>query len=171
MVDYMNKETIQVKEAPQTESASERAEQSMYEICLLHSRADRALRMVVSRRLDQFKVTMMEWLLLGVVESGAKDGMTMSTVANALDVTLPQVTALTASLTKLKLIKQKISRQDRRSRRLAVTTSGKKMLTDIEQEVDQAMQQWVVDIPPSDFSTYMRTVQRLATRKPNEVLQ
>ena len=144
---------------------------TMYQACLLHSRADRALRLVVSRKLEQFNVTMMEWLLIGVVDAGPKEGMTMSAVASALDVTLPQVTALTASLTKLKSLKQKISRQDRRSRRLVVTHSGKKLLTEIEEVVNEAMKEWVVDIPKEQLQTYLRTVEVLANRKPGEVIQ
>lgn len=141
---------------------------TMYKACLLHSRADRALRLVVSRRLEQFNVTMMEWLLIGVVNNGAKEGMTMSAVASALDVTLPQVTALTASLTKLKLLKQKVSRQDRRSRRLVTTANGKKLLTEIEQEVNKAMREWVADIPQDKLGVYFETVEILANRKPGE---
>jgi DNA-binding MarR family transcriptional regulator len=144
---------------------------SMYEVCLFHSRADRALRLVVSRRLEQFNVTMMEWLLMGVVQGGPKEGMTMSAVANALDVTLPQVTALTASLTKLKFLKQKISRQDRRSRRLVTTATGKKLLTDIEGEVNKAMQEWVADIPEESLQVYLKTVELLANRRPGEMIQ
>lgn len=138
---------------------------SMYEACLLHSRADRALRMVVSKQLEQFNVTMMEWLLLGAVSAGPKEGMTMSSVAAALDVTLPQVTALTAGLTKQKIIKQKISRQDRRSRRLVCTTAGKKLLSEIELAVEKAMREWVEDIPTDDLQTYFKTVEFLATRR------
>jgi DNA-binding MarR family transcriptional regulator len=144
---------------------------SMYEVCLFHSRADRALRLVVSRRLEQFNVTMMEWLLMGVVAGAPKEGMTMSAVAAALDVTLPQVTALTASLTKLKLLKQKISRQDRRSRRLGITAAGKKLLTDIEEEVNKAMLEWVADIPEDQLEVYLKTVELLANRRSGEVLQ
>ena len=141
---------------------------TMYQTCLLHSRADRALRLVVSRKLEQFNVTMMEWLLMGVVQSGPKEGMTMSAVAGALDVTLPQVTALTARLTKLKLLKQKISRQDRRSRRLVVTNNGKKLLTEIENEVDGAMNEWMAGIPEAQMKTYLETLEVLASRKPGE---
>ncbi|HTE21519.1 MAG TPA: MarR family transcriptional regulator [Candidatus Limnocylindria bacterium] len=143
---------------------------SMYEACLLHSRADRALRLLVSRQLEQFNVTMMEWLLLGATQGGPKEGMTMSAAASALDVTLPQVTALTASLTKLKLLKQKISRQDRRSRRLITTSAGKKLLAEIEGAVNTAMQEWVADIPPGQLQTYMQTLKLLANRKDDKEL-
>lgn len=141
---------------------------TMYEACLLHSRADRALRVVVSRELEQFNVTMMEWLLLGVVSNGDRDGMTMSAVASALDVTLPQVTALTASLTKAKLLKQKISRQDRRSRRLHKTPAGKRLLEEIEQSVDGAFSKWLSDIPREQLKAYFETVKVLANRKSQE---
>ncbi len=144
---------------------------TMYQVCLFHSRADRALRLVVSRRLEQFNVTMMEWLLMGEVQTGPKEGMTMSAVAAALDVTLPQVTALTASLTKLKILKQRISRQDRRSRRLVATATGKKLLAEIEKEVNEAMRGWVADVPGDQMETYLQTVELLANRKPGEMLE
>lgn len=108
---------------------------------------------------------MMEWLLIGAVEKGAKEGMTMSAVAATLDVTLPQVTALTASLTKQKLLKQKVSRQDRRSRRLVITSSGKRLLQDIEEKVHGAMDEWMGDVPPEQFQTYLETVEMLAVRR------
>ena len=138
---------------------------SMFEACLLHSRADRALRVVVTRQLEQFDVTMMEWLLLGAVNNGPKDGLTMSAVAEALDVTLPQVTALTAGLIKSKFLKQKVSRQDRRSRRLIVGASGKRLLAGIKQAMALGMQEWIAGIPTEQLQTYFKTVEFLAHRK------
>jgi len=138
---------------------------SMYQACLLHSRADRALRVVVSRQLEKFDVTMMEWLLMGVVCAGPKEGMTMTAVAAALDVTLPQVTALTASLTKSKLLKQKVSRQDRRSRRLACMPAGRRLLEQTEKAISVAMKEWTADVPRDQLMTYFDTVRFLANRK------
>lgn len=138
----------------------------MYEACLLHSRADRALRVMVSRQLERFDLTMMEWLLMGVVNYGPGEGLTMSSVASTLDVTLPQVTALTASLIKAKLLKQKVSRQDRRSRRLFTTPACKRLLDEIEAAIKGAMQEWVSDIPREQLDTYFETVKLLAARKP-----
>lgn len=138
---------------------------TMYEACLLHSRADRALRVVVSRQLERFNVTMMEWLLLGVVEHGPKEGSTMSVVAGTLDVTLPQVTALTASLIKAKLLKQRVSRQDRRSRRLISTSTGRRLQADIEKNVKEAMKDWTGNIPPDQLNVYFHTAELLANRK------
>lgn len=140
----------------------------MYQACLQHSRADRALRVVVSRQLEKFDVTMMEWLLIGVVRNGPPEGLTMSAVAAALDVTLPQVTALTASLTKGKLMKQKVSRQDRRSRRLICTPTGKRLVDNTEEAIREAMKEWLADIPKEKLTVYFETVEMLAGRKPPE---
>lgn len=141
---------------------------TMYEACLLHSRADRTLRLIVSRQLERFNITMMEWLLLGSVRRGDKEGITMTTAATTLDVTLPQVTALTNGLTKQKYVKQKISRQDRRSRRLTMTTTGNKLLDSIETEARQALREWVQDIPREKLMTYLDIEAILASRKPGE---
>lgn len=140
----------------------------MYEVCLTHSRADRALRVVMSRQLEQFSVTMMEWLLMGVVCHGPRQGITMSDAAATLDVTLPQVTALTAGLTKAKLLRQKISRQDRRSRRLVCTATGKQLLEETEETANNALREWLADIPKEQLDAYIKTIATLADKKIQE---
>lgn len=140
-------------------------EMTMYEICLLHARNDRALRTVVAKQLDAFKVTMMEWLLLGVVCGGPDKGLSMSTVAATLDVTLPQVTALVTNLVKLRLVKQKTQSHDRRSRHVVATNRGRILLGDMEQAIAMAMEEWLKDIPPAQLTTYLQTVKRLAEQQ------
>lgn len=148
--------------------ATKQTEITMYDACLTHSRADRSLRMLVSRQLEKFDVTMMEWLLMGVVCNGPKRGVTMTDAATTLDVTLPQVTALTAGLTKAKLLRQKISSQDRRSRRLVCTNAGKQLLDETEQAANEALNEWLSDIPAAQLDAYLETIKTLANRKPNE---
>jgi DNA-binding MarR family transcriptional regulator len=137
---------------------------TMYEMCMLHARADRALRLVVGRELEQFKVTMMEWLLLGVVVSGPEKGLSMSSVAQALDVTLPQVTALVSNLLKQKLIKQKTQLQDRRSRHVSPTSRGKVLLGDMERAINQAMESWLKEVPDEELQVYLKTMKQLANQ-------
>ncbi len=122
----------------------------------------------MSKQLEQSQVTMMEWLLMGVVCHGPKQGITMSDAAGTLDVTLPQVTALTAGLTKSKLLKQKISRQDRRSRRLICTPAGKQLLDETETAANAALREWLSDIPDEQLDAYLKTIEILANRKPQE---
>lgn len=142
---------------------------SMYEVFLSHARADRALRLVVARTLEQFEVTLMEWLLIGAVAEKGTGGATMTEVATKLDVTLPQVTALAIGLTKAKLLKQKISRQDRRSRRLYGIPSTAALLADIEKHMRKAAQEFMHDIPAADREGYFKVLQTLADRKPARI--
>lgn len=135
---------------------------SMYQACLMHARADRALRLVVAKQLEEFDLTMMEWLLLATVAAAPREGMTMSAVASALDVTLPQVTALANSLVRTKLIRQKVSSHDRRSRYLTSTISGKRLMAKVEEATDNSMRQWLGDIPDEQVHIYMATVEKLA---------
>lgn len=143
---------------------------SMYEIFLAHSRADRALRLVVSRALEQFEVTMMEWLLMAAVAEKDAKGATMTDVATKLDVTLPQVTALAIGLTKAKLLKQKISRQDRRSRKLYCSPAALKVVEGIEKQLSETIQEFMSDIPGSHLEGYFKVLQVLATRKPGRII-
>lgn len=135
---------------------------TMYEACLLHSRADRALRMVAARGLEQFDITMMQWLLLSTTNKGPASGMRMSELAESLDVTMPQITALMNDLIKLKLAKQKVNSSDRRSRRLTLTPLGKKQLQKMEEAVDRVMREWLNNIPASEMGNYLQTVSKLS---------
>lgn len=135
---------------------------SMYEACLLHSKADRALRVTVSHQLEEYGLSMMEWLLLATICRGNKDGVTMSEAASALSVTLPQVTALMNGLVKKKLIKQKVSSQDRRSRRLTCTAQGKRTAEDIDMKLEGNKAELLSHIAEEDMQAYLRVVKRLS---------
>jgi DNA-binding MarR family transcriptional regulator len=145
------------------------AQITMYERCLLHARADRALRSLVSLKLEQYRLTMMEWLLLGVVCGGPPEGLSMSSVAQALDVTLPQVTALANKLLNLKLVRQKTQSHDRRSRHIMPTGKGKTLLEDTEDSIAIALKEWLAPLPADQVGRYMDTIAWLATHRHPDV--
>lgn len=134
----------------------------MYELCLMHARADRAMRSVVARQLESHKLTMMEWLVLGIVSNAPKNGLSMSQVAGTLDVTLPQVTALVISMTKQKYIKQKVLASDRRGRQVILTLKGRRALVKLEGVIERAMRIWSKDIPSPLLGTYIEVISILA---------
>lgn len=135
----------------------------MYEICLLHAQSDRALRAMIAEKLNGMNITMMEWLLLGVVTSGKSSGLTMSEIAEALHVTLPQVTALVNKLLPLKLIKQKSASTDRRSRVVTITSKGQLTLDDANKTLDKAMEEWFDGLNSEQQESYTAVLKRLAT--------
>jgi DNA-binding MarR family transcriptional regulator len=126
---------------------------SVYEGVLFHSRADRILRNLIARELEKYHVSMMEYLTLGAIDQHGSP-MTMSGVAAALDVSLPQVTALMADLLQLKLVKQKTMVQDRRSRLVTVTPKGKRLLTDVEVTALPTLLEQLKAIPLSELNHY-----------------
>ena len=135
----------------------------MYEICLLHAQSDRALRAMIAERLGDMNITMMEWLLLGVVARGKSSGLTMSEIAESLRVTLPQVTALVNKLLPLKLIKQKSASTDRRSRVVTITSKGQLTFDNASKTLDKAVNEWFDGISADQRESYSTVLKRLAT--------
>lgn len=119
---------------------------TIYELCLLHSRADRALRTVVAEQLDTVDLTMMQWLLLGIVGGGPKDGLSMSEIAEQMGITLPQVTALLSDLTKRRLTKLRTQRRDRRSRHALLSPKGEEEL----KKANDTLEKGLGDIFPAE---------------------
>lgn len=146
---------------------SEINDMTIYEICLLHSRADRALRLVAARGLESHDITMMQWLLLATTAQGPSAGTRMTELAEALDVTMPQITALMNDLAKQNLVKQKINAADRRSRRLVVTKQGKDLLRDVTASLEKAVKDWLRAVPDDRLNNYLVTVRQLAELNAN----
>lgn len=134
---------------------------NMYEICLLHARSDRALRAKVAGLLESSKITMMEWLLLGVVAGGSNKGMTMSEIAQSLHVTLPQVTALVNKLLPLKLIRQKSASNDRRSRLVTLTSKGELVLDENKKLLDAARKDIFGNASDDEVAAYIKLLTNL----------
>jgi len=135
---------------------------TMYQACLLHSRADRTLRAVVSSHLEKLRITRMEWLLLAAVCEGPAEGIRMTALAVTLDVSLPQVTALFGHLLKDGFVKQREAANDRRMRYVSATKKGRVLIATIETSMRGALKDWLANIPRPQLETYMLTVQQLA---------
>lgn len=135
----------------------------MYQACLLHSRAERVLKSLVSKNLEEWGITRMEWLLLATVSESSKapEGHTMGELADALDIRLSQVTALVSSMIEAKILSQKVATHDRRTRYVAITSKGNALLEDIEHGMRSAMRQWLGSIAREQLQTYMLTVKQL----------
>lgn len=139
------------------------SELTMYEACVLHSRAERVLKSIVSSHLEVWKLTRMEWLVLATL--GTRDnrhqGLTMTEVAEVLDVTLPQLNALTSKLIAMNYMKQTQSGSDKRIKVLQVTKTGHNAITALEKDMRNAMKEWLKDVELHDINNYMHTLQIL----------
>lgn len=137
---------------------------NMYELCLLHARSDRALRGIIASRLEKLNITMMEWLLLGVIKKGSTKGLSMSDIAQSLHVTLPQVTALVNKLLPLKLVKQKSANADRRSRLVSLTSKGELVLEEAQTLLEATYSELLGSLPLDEVEGYTKTLSKLSTK-------
>ncbi len=137
---------------------------TMYELCLLQIRADRAMRAVISQQLEFYDLDIMEWIALGAISSNAKYGFGMSEVAVILGVSLPQVTALATHLQESKFIRQEVLLSDRRGRQLIITPKGKRALMRLEELVAAALRTWIKNAPGKQFQDYIHLLDRRSKR-------
>jgi DNA-binding MarR family transcriptional regulator len=121
---------------------------------------------LVADQLEYLKITMMEWLLLGVVGEGPDEGMSLSEIAKRLDVSQPQVTALMAKVSQQKLVKTKIQRHDRRSRHVILSARGTRMLEHTEAAIAEKMDDWLSEIPSDQLQHYVDTVRYISEQSP-----
>lgn len=138
-----------------------------YDMCLSHARTDRAVRSLVALKLESYKLTMMEWLLLNAVVKGPSKGMSMTGAGDVLDVTLPQITALTNKLLDLKLIKQKTQSHDRRSRHIVSTIKGRQLADETSKVLSEAMTEWISSVPAEQYEAYLKTMRWLSDNRPH----
>lgn len=134
----------------------------VYTNCLLHAHSDRTFRATISSQLEPYQITMMEWLLLGVVAASPSRTASMSDIAVALKVTLPQVTALAAKLSPLKLIQQGAARVDKRTKLVQLTPNGQKVLEASNAAMEITYAAMFKGLSSDDVQSYHRVSQQLA---------
>lgn len=136
----------------------------MYKACLLHSRAERVLKHLVSKRLEKRGINRMGWLLLASISEPSKhdEGHTMGELAEVLDIRLSQLTALASKMNREGLLLQIISPKDKRTKYVRATPKGTKLLDDIEIVMREAMKDWLAQVEKDDLLSYMNTVENLS---------
>ena len=122
-----------------------------YQFFITQSQSNRWLKSVAADSLKSVKLTVMEWLLIVAIKNNNYE-LTVTEAAEALGVSLPQITALTQKLIKQELVKQKVISSDRRSRALMLTTKGKELCAKSEEAVRQGLLKRTKDANP--FTNY-----------------
>jgi len=135
---------------------------SMYQACLMHSRAERVLKTIVAKHLKSFEITRMEWIVVATLDSNKRAaGYTMSELSEVLDIKLSQLTILTSGVVALGMAKQVTSPNDKRTKLVTITPKGKKLIDKIEKSMRQALREWLSDIPRDQLTSYMQTLKLL----------
>lgn len=136
---------------------------TMYEACLLHSRAERVLKGMVSDILKQWGITRMEWLVLATAaqEARAADGLTMGELAGILDIKLSQLNVLVSKMTGVGYLELTVADHDRRIKYVQATEQGESLLRDVEGNMRRGMRAWLSNLDRDDLATYLDVLQQL----------
>lgn len=147
-------------EAPVTKKS---VQTSALRTCLMLTKVDRSLRGLVTKQLKPFKLTMTQWLLLGIVATADDFGISVGDTARTLGITLSQVTTTSSQLVIARLLRQKrTQRRDHRSRHLLLTARGRALLDDAQSAVDKALTGWFKSVPANQLVFYRRVSEQLA---------
>ena len=128
---------------------------------LAKMRAFRATKDVIAKSLQDFDITIMQWLLLGYVEQNT-DGTTAGAIAEELNITMPLVTRFTAVLSSKGLISIVPLPKDKRTKVITITKSGKDLLSSSDPIVKQALKVWLAPIPEEEVRTYIAVMLQVA---------
>jgi DNA-binding MarR family transcriptional regulator len=140
-------------------TSKDMSEITMFQACLMHSRAERILKTIVAKHLKKYELTRMEWIVLAALDSNpAAGGYSMSELSRILDIKLSQLTILTSGVLDKDYAKQVTSAKDKRTKLITITPKGSKLIASIEKSMRQAMHEWLQDIPREKLKAYMETL-------------
>ncbi|PLS81732.1 hypothetical protein CYG49_01120 [Candidatus Saccharibacteria bacterium] len=138
-----------------------------FEACVLQSRAYRNLRDFMVEQLKPYDLTMMEWVLLGLVNASMPEGMTPSEISKTIDVGLPMVTNMVDRVAQMGLVRSDKDLHDRRRRIVVATDKGSVMAGDIEAHNRVALRLWLADIDREILNGYIETMGIISEKKIN----
>lgn len=136
-----------------------------YHACILQARAYRVLREFVAKQLDGYDITMMEWVLLGLIHEAGSKGVSPSALSERMDVSLPMITRMLNALNEAGHIRRQTVTNDKRQQLIATTPKGGHLVQDIEGRVRSSMKQWLQDVNRDDLRGYIRIMTQIAERQ------
>ncbi len=140
-----------------------------YQAVISQARAFRNLRSFLVETLKEHDLTLTEWLMIGSVIDGGKDGVRVSELADTLGVEMPVITNLTNRAVATGWVTRVVDPTDRRAKRIRATQEGGQKTCDIEGILREATATWLDDIDVTMLKDYLTIVGLLANKDiPNE---
>jgi len=124
-----------------------------YTSSILLTKAYRIIRATAYDCLDRHGINATQWSILGLVHE-AKNGITLSVVADNLGVKKPLITLLVDGMVEQDLIERKPNKEDSRSKLLFMTPNGKKLIKNMEAEIQDVFQPLFEGVSDHSFSVY-----------------
>ncbi len=120
------------------EIGQKRPFRSMEEEALLNilRTADR-LALTIQKKLRPYGITMTQYNVLRILRGAGPDGLTCSTIGSLMVAHDPDITRLLGRLEKLKLVRRRRNKRDRRQVCTQISEKGLERLAELDEFVDQ----------------------------------
>jgi DNA-binding MarR family transcriptional regulator len=140
-------------------------EAGIFNLALGLVRTDRIIKATLERHLAGYGLNYIDWLVLNTLLYANVSGLSMTAVAGALDIHMPQLTVAANRLLKLRLIRQRTQEHDRRSRHLIITIKGKNISSRIDKSCQPVIEQLTkqLDISLDDLNRQLDMVHHIAS--------
>ncbi|MBA3723595.1 MAG: MarR family transcriptional regulator [Candidatus Levybacteria bacterium] len=127
-----------------------------YTTGLLQGKAYSRLHTHLTRVLFPFNISIPEWKLLGQLHENGK--VKLAVLAGLLSYDPPMVTKLVKQLEKKGLVKRTQDTIDERAKIITITSSGTKLIDDVEPEVKKVMRVLLNGITREELITYLKVL-------------
>lgn len=135
-----------------------------YHTALLQAKAYRALRYYIAAYLKSYKLTTMEWTLLGHISDGSSGGIKSTDLAESFGVEMSLMTNTINQLGKQGLVRRKSDQKDKRVRNIKITKKGSALVEEIEKKLSVSLEDWMKGVNPEAFSHYAEVLRFLASK-------
>lgn len=131
-----------------------------YTAAILFTKAHRAVRTQVYAVLAKYDLKPTDWLIM-TAALDAPDGVRLSSVAKSAGVKAPMVTMMVDNLAEKGLINRLPHHSDKRAKLLVITTEGKKLVRQIEKDLNRKMQRLLKGSTVEELSTFQRVLETI----------
>jgi len=134
---------------------------SSYSVMLAKIQAHRHTEEIIKKSLDEFDVTIREWLFLGSLKLHNQDS-TSGVIAKEIHVSSALISRLTKVLQAKGMIKVVQPEDDKRSRRITLTDKGNKVIEQSDPVVRRTLREWLAPIKREHVDIYIDVLLQVA---------
>lgn len=131
------------------------ANRRSYTLGLLQAQVYRLLKHQTKDILDPYRINTLEWSLLGLVYESKDEGVRAIALSGALLIDMPFVTLMVVKLEKRGFLKRSTDAEDKRAKRIIITTKGKSFVDAVETEVKIGIRPLLKGLSASELITYI----------------
>ncbi len=138
---------------------------SSYQTLVLMGRAQRRLKNNIFQKLNDHKLGLVEWSVLGLVHDySSRGGIKASQLSQLIDVKASLITTTLNVLVLKGYIDRNEDAADKRAKRLIATRSGEKLVSKIEKQLKSEVEKWYGSVDQRNLYGYIKTLQSFANR-------